>query len=161
MSWRKFALSRIWYNNSPHMLYASLIVSTPVPILGYYSISGYSVEGFKRCEASGLLDCILDGYYDFLPATIVTLLHLWNWIDFIFWMTINRFNTAICLIITNMIFWCIEHIFEPYCTIETCVTILCVLFTPSILCIYFLSQLIAKLKCCRSDKTPLPEYKTK
>ena len=84
VSWSKFAPLRIWYNDSPYMLYESLIASTPTPTLGYYSISGYNTECFKRCEASGLLDCIMDGYYDFIPATVMTFLHLWNCIDFIF-----------------------------------------------------------------------------
>ena len=74
--WSKFSPSRIWYNYSPYMLYESLIASTPTPTLGYCSILGYSIEGLKRCEASGLLDCITNGYYDFIPATVVTLLHL-------------------------------------------------------------------------------------
>ena len=161
VSWSKFTPSRIWYNDSPYMLYESLTASTPTPTLGYYSILGYSIEGLKRCEVSGLLDFIMDGYYDFIPATIMTLLHLWNCINFIFLMTINRLNNTICSTIANMLFWCIEHIFEPYYTIETCVLILCMLFTPSILCAYFLSQLIPKMKCCRPDKTPLPEPKNK
>ena len=61
-----------------------LLIVLPLQFLGYCSISGYSVDGLKRCEASGLLDCITDGYYDIIPATIVTLLRLWNCIDFIF-----------------------------------------------------------------------------
>ena len=43
------------------MLYDSLIASIPTPTLGYSSISGYSIEGFKRCDESGLLDRIMDG----------------------------------------------------------------------------------------------------
>ena len=53
--WSKFSPSQIWYNNSPYMLYESLIASTPTPTLGYCSFPGYNIEGFKRCEASGLL----------------------------------------------------------------------------------------------------------
>ena len=138
--------------NSPYLLYESLIASTTILNLDYCSISGYSIESFKRCEANDLLDCIMDGYYDIIPATVRTLLRLWNCIDFVFWVTINRSNNAIYLLITNMVFWCIKHIFEPYCTIETYVPILCVLLTPSILCAYSLSRLILKLKCCRPDK---------
>ena len=41
------------------------------------------------------------------------------------------------------------------------VSILCVLFTPSISCVYSLSRLIPELRRYRPDKTPLPEYKTK
>ena len=33
VSWSKFAPSRIWYNDSPYMLYKSLIDSTPNPNL--------------------------------------------------------------------------------------------------------------------------------
>ena len=104
VSWSKFVPSRIWYNYSPYMLYESLIDSSPAPNLGYCSISGYSIEGSKRCEASGLLDCITDAYYNSILATLSTLLPLWTCIDFIFSMTIHRFNTAICLLFTNMIF---------------------------------------------------------
>ena len=72
MSWDKSAPSRIWYNDSPYILYESLIVSTSTPTLGYCSISEPITEGFKRYEASGLLDCIIDGYYGFIPATVIT-----------------------------------------------------------------------------------------
>ena len=68
----KFTPSRICYNDSPYMLYEFLIASTPISSLGYYSISGYNTEDFKRCKASGLLDCIMDGYYDFIPVIIMT-----------------------------------------------------------------------------------------
>ena len=76
VSWDKFTPSRIWYNDSPYMLYESLIASTPTPTLGYYSISGYNTECFKRCETSGLFDCIMDGYYKFIPVTVMTFLYL-------------------------------------------------------------------------------------
>ena len=84
VSCNKFALSRIWYKDSPYMLYISLIDSTPPPNLGYCSVSGYSIDGFKRCEVSDLLDCIMDSYYDFIAATILTVFSLWNCIDLIF-----------------------------------------------------------------------------
>ena len=141
------------------MLYESLIASTPTPTLGYCSISGYNTEGFKRCKASDLLDCIMDGYYDFIPVTVMTFLHLWNCINFIFWMTFNKLNNTICSTIANILFWCIEHIVEPYCTVDTCVSILCMLFTPSILCVYSLSRLIPTMNRCRLDKPPSPEPK--
>ena len=112
------------------MLYKSHIDSTSTPNLSYCSISWYNVNGFKRYEASDLLDCIMDSYYDFIPATVVTMFPLWNCIDFKFWMTFNRINNAICTAINNIIFWFIEHIMELYCTIDVCVSILYVLFTP-------------------------------
>ena len=136
LSWNKFAPSRVWYKDSPYMLYTSLIDSTPTPNLGYCSILGYSVNGFKRCEASCLLDCIMDGCYDFIPTTIVTMFQLWNYIDFIFWMIFNSLNNVVCTTIANIIFLSIKHIIEPYCTIDVYVSILCVLFTLSILYIY-------------------------
>ena len=60
-----------------------------------------------------------------------------------------------------MLFWCIEHIIEPYCTIDTCVSILCMLFTPSIVCVYSLSRLIPTMQRCWPDKPPSPEPKIK
>ena len=76
------------------MLYESFIESTPAPNLGYCSILEYSVDGIEYCEAGGLLDCKMDGYYDFIPTTIVTMFCLWNCLDFIFWMTfiVSRIN---------------------------------------------------------------------
>ena len=94
----------------------------------------------------------MDGYYDFITATVMTLLHLCNCIDFIFWMTFNRLNNTSCSTIANMLFWCIELIVKHYCTVDTCVLILCMLFTPSILYVYSLSRLIPTLKRCRPDK---------
>ena len=135
VSWNKFVPSRIWYNDSPYMKNKSLITSTPTLTLGYCSISGYNTEGFKQCEASGLLDCIMNWYYNFIPATVITFFYLWNCIDFIFWMKFNNLNNTICSTIANILFWCIEHIVEPYCTIDTCVSILCMLYTPTILCV--------------------------
>ena len=104
VSWSEFVPSIIWYNNSPYMLYESLIDSTPTANLGYYFISRYNVDDFKHYEASGLLDCIMNSYYDFISVIIVTLFCIWKFTDFIFWMIINRFNTAIYLSITNMNF---------------------------------------------------------
>ena len=158
--WSKFSPSRIWYKDSFHMLYESLITSTPTPTLGYCTISGYNTEGLNHCEAGGLLACIMDGYYDFIPATVMTLLHFWNCIDFKYLITINSFNNTICSTIANMLFWCIiEHIFEPYSTVDTCVLILCMLFTQLILCAYSLSRLISTMNRSRHDKPPLPEPK--
>ena len=51
--------------NSPYILYKSFIDRIPTRNLGCCSFSGYSVGGFKRCETSGLLDCSMDGCYDF------------------------------------------------------------------------------------------------
>ena len=76
-------------------------------------------------------------------------------------MTFDRINNGVCTIIDNIIFLLIKHIIEPYCTIDVCVSILWLLFTPSILCAYSLSRVLPKFKCCWPDKTPLPEYKTK
>ena len=131
------------------------------PNSGYCSLSGYSVDGFKHYEASCLLDCIMDGYNDFIPAAIVTIFRLRNCIDFIFWRTFNRINNDVFTTLTNIIFWSIKHIIEPYCTIDACILILCVLFTPLILCVYFFTKLLPKFNCCRHNKRPLLEYKTK
>ena len=60
-----------------------------------------------------------------------------------------------------MLFWCIEHIVEPYCNVDTCILILCMLFTQSILCSYSLFRLIPTMSRYRPDKPPSPEPKNK
>ena len=46
----KFVSTRIWYNNSPYMLYGSLIDSIPASNLGHCPISGYSKEGLNAMK---------------------------------------------------------------------------------------------------------------
>ena len=121
--------------------------------MAYCSILGYNADDYNRCEGSGLLDCIMNVYYDFMPALIVTMFRLWNYIDFIFWLTFDRINIAVYITIANITFWPTKHIIEAYCNIDVCVSLLCMLFTPSILCLCSLSPLLHKFKYCQPNKT--------
>ena len=129
--------------------------------IGYSPISGYSSDGFKRKEEEGLIGCIVDVYLYFFPCSILLILCLWNCIDYTLWMIFHKFVSFVYTIITTTLFYFIERVIEPYCTVEVSIVIISGLFAPSITLIHLVSPLLPSFQSCWYDVKDESKPKTK
>jgi hypothetical protein len=89
-----------------------------------------------------LIECIKDGYRDFLPFLLVHLFWLWNCIDFTFWMTVRAVVDWICKLTANTLFYIIERIIEPNITVEQVFAVLFWIISPPLLIMNLLSAVL-------------------
>ena len=76
-------------------------------------------------------------------------------------MIFHKFVSLICTIITTTLFYFIEQVVEPYCTVEVSIAILSGIFAPSIILVHLLSPLLPTFLSCRFNANKEIKLKTK